>query len=668
MKSKLFIIFLFLILGNSFIFSQTKMNAKKWKKSERDSMERAQFFFDEGYRNLALPIFEKLQAKHSSEDYLKYITALCGLERSDWHSRSLLFFEELSRSNKKIKDIKFELARAYHLNYKFDEALNALNEYESTNKKITILIKKEISILKNYCKNAKELVANSKPSNIKNVGGPINSTSDEYVPIVNADETMMFFTYRGDKSTGGRQNFFNEPDDYGIFYEDVYLSKKENGNWTEPVGIFAINTNENDAAVCLSHDGLTLFIFRDDRISGGDILVSHFSHNEWSSPEKLIGDINSSAWEGSIALSPNEKVVIFSSERAGGFGGKDLYKSTLDENGRWSTAINLGDKINTELDEDAPFFHPDGKTFVFSSKGFNSMGGYDIFRASLLSDSTYSNDGNLGFPINTTCDDIYYVLSLDGKRGYYASGKEGGLGLQDIYIVEPGLEQGFVSDIAILKGTTTKLNVVAETEIEIIITATGKVFNIIKSNDETGKYVITLPKGVEYSINFKMENFQNQKKIISFVSPNGYEEITLDIDFNNNIISPTQSKADTLTAKITSNPVISNPMQKDKIKDISSVIVREGLFFKVQIAAFKLPQNYRFNYLIKLGQVQQFTLEDGITRFTIGDEFNSLEAALAYCNKVKKSGQRDAFVTAIYNGKRTYIRQLRSEGILPPAK
>lgn len=79
-------------------------------------------------------------------------------------------------------------------------------------------------------------------------------------------------------------------------------------------------------------------------------------------------------------------------------------------------------------------------------------------------------------------------------------------------------------------------------------------------------------------------------------------------------------------------------MQKDKIKDISSVIVREGLFFKVQIAAFKLPQNYRFNYLIKLGQVQQFTLEDGITRFTIGDEFNSLEAALAYCNKVKSLG------------------------------
>ncbi|NBU06013.1 MAG: hypothetical protein EBT39_06640, partial [Sphingobacteriia bacterium] len=105
--------------------------------------------------------------------------------------------------------------------------------------------------------------------------------------------------------------------------------------------------------------------------------------------------------------------------------------------------------------------------------------------------------------------------------------------------------------------------------------------------------------------------FQNQKKIISFVSPNGYEEITLDIDFNNNIISPTQSKVDTLTAKITSNPVVSNPMQKDKIKDISSVIIREGLFFKVQIAAFKLPQNYRFNYLNKLGEVQQFTLEDG---------------------------------------------------------
>lgn len=183
----------------------------------------------------------------------------------------------------------------------------------------------------------------------------------------------------------------------GIYYEDVFSTHKENGTWVAPSSIGEnINTKEHDAAIALSNDGQKLFIFNDNGSNGGDIYISKLDGSNWSDVVRLEGDINTVAWEGSCALSADEKTLYFSSERIGGLGGKDIYASQKNADGTWGTAKNLGDKINTSLDDDAPFIHPDGKTLIYSSKGLNSMGGYDIFTTEYNpSDSSWTTQKTL---------------------------------------------------------------------------------------------------------------------------------------------------------------------------------------------------------------------------------------------------------------------------------
>jgi hypothetical protein len=660
MKKSL-ILFIFLC-GAACSFSQEKMNTKKWRKTEQDSMGKAQVFFDEGNKDIALPIFERLLNAHPNELYLKYITAVCGLQRSDWHRRSLQLLQEVYAKNKKVHNIEWDIARALHYNYKFDEATAMLDQFELKNKKIEPEVKTQIPLLRNYCANGKKMLAEPKTAKITNIGPPVNTGNSEYVPVLNADESVMIFTYRGEQSTGGIQNAYNEPSDYGIYYEDVFISHKKNGAWAEPAGITPVNTRENDAAICLSHDGQTLFLFRDDRTNGGDILVSRLTGTEWSTPDKLYGDINTPSWEGSISLSPDEKMVIFSSERPGGYGGKDLYMSYLQADGNWGEAQNLGDKINTPYDDDAPFIHPDGRTMIFSSKGYNSMGGFDIFRTSREYDSLWTTPVNLGYPINTTDDDIYYVLSTDGKRGYYASGKEGGSGLQDIYLVEPGVE-GYSPDVMVLKGTVTLKQKAVAGEIEIVSVATGSKFKLMSSNSEDGKYLVVLPGGADYSIRYKLAGHEDQLRSLAVPKATGYTEKIIDIDFAKKDSVPLAVNTPTVAATPTTSIVPT--ATTTTIPDVTNTMTKEGLIFKVQIAAYKLPDNYTYRHLSGMGQVEKMTLEDQITRFTIGGEFKSLDDANMHCKKVRSAGQQDAFVTAIYNGKRVYLEELEAKGIIP---
>lgn len=655
----------FLLFLPSLHFAQDKMNTKKWRQSERDSMAKAQLDYDEGLRFMALPIFENLQKQHPNELYLKFISAVCGLERSDWHPRSLAFLTEVYAKNKKVHNIEFYLAKASHYNYKFDEAGAYLDLFEKNNKKIDPEVKREIPLLRNYIANGKKLVASPRPAKITNIGDPVNTSNSEYVPVLNADESVMIFTYKGERSFGGLQNAYNEPDAYGVPYEDVFITTKEEGKWNYPRPIIPINTKENDAAICLSHDGQTLFLFRDDRTNGGDIYMSRLEGSEWSVPDKVYGDVNTLAWEGSITLFPDEKMVIFSSERPGGYGGKDLYLSVMQPDGNWGFAKNLGDKINTPYDDDAPYIHPDGKTMIFSSKGYNSMGGYDIFRTSMNTDSTWNVPENIGYPINTPDDDIYYVLSADGKRGYYASGKEGGAGMQDIYLVEPGLES-YEPDVVVLKGTITYKNIPVKASIDVTVSSTGKHFKLFNSNADNGKYLVTLTGGEEYVVRYKYEGHPDQVKMVSLLKQKGYSEQVIDIDFTKKDSMPVATVTTPTNTTTATNTVTTTPTNTTTtIPDVTHTMTKEGLIFKVQIAAYKMPANYSYKHLDGMGRVESMTLEDGVTRFTIGGEFKSLEEANSHCKKVRGAGQKDAFVTAIYNGKRVYLQELEARGIIP---
>ncbi len=480
----------------------------------------------------------------------------------------------------------------------------------------------------------------------------------------------MIFTYRGKKSAGGLQNGYNEADPYGIYYEDVFISYKDStNNFEEPKSIgFTINGISNDAAVALSAEGHKLFVFKDDGSNGGDLYMSTLTGKDWSVPERLAGDVNSGAWEGSCSLASDGKTLFFTSERKGGYGGKDIYTSRLQPDGSWGTAINMGDKINTPYDDDAPFIHPDGRILVYSSKGKNSMGGYDVFRAVFNpSDSSWSDPENMGYPINSPDDDIYYVLTADGKTGYYSSGKVDGQGLQDIYKISPGLI-GLTPFLALLKGTITLDGVPVEGKVIVgYETKTGQYADVV-SNSSSGKYLVNLPGGDIYKVTFKYEGQKDQVKSLDLSAIVGYTEKVIDINFST-ILPDTIKDIATITNPINPikpdssgiNKINENDPNKNKKTGDETV---EGLIFKVQIAAFRMPANYNYNKIKHLGKVEQLDL-DGIVRFTIGGEFYSLNSANDQCKKVRYAGQTDAFVTAMYNGKRVYLEQLEKDGIIP---
>ena len=196
-----------------------------------------------------------------------------------------------------------------------------------------------------------------------------------------------------------------------------------------------INTEGHDASIGLSVDGKELFIYKDN--NAGDIFYCKLKKDEgWSKAADIGTNVNTKHGETSVCISPDGSTIFFTSNKEGGFGGFDIYMSKVDKNGKWGKPENLGSTINTSEDEESPFLDFDGKSLHFSSRAHKGMGGYDIFKS--VYDSVthkWSAPENLGYPINTADDDIYFVLSGDGRHGYYASIREDGLGEKDLYII-----------------------------------------------------------------------------------------------------------------------------------------------------------------------------------------------------------------------------------------
>ncbi|TAE19162.1 MAG: hypothetical protein EAZ95_02560 [Bacteroidetes bacterium] len=265
---------------------------------------------------------------------------------------------------------------------------------------------------------------------IENVGKVINSHFPDYAPVISADESIMVFTSRRDDTTGDCRD-----DADGQPCEDIYISFQKDGVWTTPRNLGSpVNSKRHDACIALSPDGKELFVYRDDSRGTGDIYYSRSEDGlKWSSVEEFKA-VNSPEHETSISITSDNKTVYFASNREGGLGGLDIWKCVKDEKGKWGKPENLGNEINTPYDDDAPFIMPDGKTLYFSSKGHTSMGSYDIFKTEMTG-GLWGKPENLGYPINSADSDVFFVISANGRHGYYASPKEGGQGDEDIYVV-----------------------------------------------------------------------------------------------------------------------------------------------------------------------------------------------------------------------------------------
>jgi len=449
-------------------------------------------------------------------------------------------------------DVLYLLGQAYHINHDFDNAIEKYEAYKnSLSPKELREVQDKVDKKIEECGNGKELIKNPIRVFIDNVGSAINTQYDEYSPIINADESMMIFTSRRNTTTGEDR----DPRDLA-FFEDIYISYKDNGNWKRPENPGKpINTKTHDATVGLSADGQKLFVYKGE--NGGDLFECHLKGDEWSSPKRLDKTINTKYHESSATFSYDGKIIYFVSDRDGGFGGRDIYMSELNEKGKWGDAKNLGSIINTKYDEEGVFMHPDGKTLYFSSKGHNSMGGYDIFKT-VLENGAWSKPENIGYPINTAGNDVFFAMSASGIHGYYSSAMPGGKGKQDVYMVtflgpdKPVInntEENLLACIAkpvsdnamqevevvtasltLLKGKVLDQITLEPVEAQIILTdnETNEVIATFTSNSATGKYLVSLPSGKNYGIAVKAPGYLFHSENFNIPNNAQYQEIEKD--------------------------------------------------------------------------------------------------------------------------------------------
>ncbi|MGM0407918.1 MAG: TolB family protein, partial [Bacteroidota bacterium] len=303
------------------------------------------------------------------------------------------------------------------VNNRIEDAIEAFNKYKElidpANEEKNKLVETQLIA----CQNAIEL--SKTPTNMMevNLGKNINNQYPNTNPVVSGDEETIVY------SSELR------------FYSGVFMSKKRDGRWLPARNIsLEFNSEYPVEPVFLTRDGNTLYLQRNDN----DIInlyVSRYKDGVWSPIEKLNSNINTKAAETHACVTDDGKTLYFTSNREGGFGGFDIYKSELNADGTWSPPKNLGATINSFLDEVTPFITEDGKSLYFSSQGHFNIGGFDIFKSTQKGDK-WSKPNNLGYPFNTTDDDIFFFPLNNGKIAYYSKFKESGLGENDIYRIE----------------------------------------------------------------------------------------------------------------------------------------------------------------------------------------------------------------------------------------
>jgi outer membrane protein OmpA-like peptidoglycan-associated protein len=393
--------------------------------------------YDFGSKKDALAVY--LQAIEVNPDNVRanYMAGKCYLETVGKELSVTYLIKAYQLKPDITPDLLFKIGNGFQLGGKFNDAIKyyelykqSLNDTKAKALKSSVkdeVIKTDRKIFE--CQNGSNYYTNINHFRIENIKDVVNSEYPDYVPTISADQSTMIFTSRRAGGVGKFKDVDNE------YFEDIWISKKDaNGEWGYPENLGEpINTESHDANIGLSADGKELFIRKPE--NGGDIFVTNLKPDgKWAVPVSLGTNINSKYDEPSVSISTDGKTLYFSSDRPGGFGGFDIYKSQLDKNGKWGKPQNLGSMVNTEYDEDAPFIDFDSKTLYFSSRGLNGMGGYDIYKS--IYDSTKKSWGepqNMGYPVNSPDEDIYFVIAGDGKTGYFASAKGDGFGDKDIY-------------------------------------------------------------------------------------------------------------------------------------------------------------------------------------------------------------------------------------------
>ncbi|MDX2445030.1 MAG: hypothetical protein QNK30_14640, partial [Bacteroidales bacterium] len=423
-RMKYFSIFLFF---NFLIINFPISGQQKTELKETFVEAESYFLFDE--YSEALPLYLKLLNIFPDNANFKYRIGVCYLNIPGEKDKAIKYLEEASQVvNLKYREGSYRevaapiesfyyLGDAYRVNNMLNKAIETYQYFkDNLNPKDydPEIVEHQIQT----CHNAIKLEKSPLFLSMVNLGGTINTRFSDYNPVISGDEKSLIYTQKLQ------------------FYDAIFYSKKVEGKWTTPYNLTtALSVDQDLYSTSLSYDGETLYLYKNDEYDG-NIYKSKLIDGNWAPVVKLNENINTKYWESHATESKDGKTLYFTSNRKGGIGGLDIYKSELDSTGAWGPAMNLGPKINTEYNEETPFLTHDSQTLYFSSRGHFSMGGYDIFYSSLYDDGNWSTPLNMGYPINTPDDDKFYVPAREGHYAYYSLFTKTGYGKMDIFNLE----------------------------------------------------------------------------------------------------------------------------------------------------------------------------------------------------------------------------------------
>ena len=674
MQLKIRVLFLLLVFFNLCKISAQSKEEEKFKDNFNDLI----LLMDDKSYHKAIPVAKSLVKSDPDNPHFNYLAGYCIYQENVNTKEAIPYFEKailtveriynrmlITEDNAPI-DSYYYLAKSYQIDYQLDNAIFHYNLFlEKAHKKNRFIgdAKKQID----NCNYAKHRVSKPVRLEIQNLGKGVNSAFSDYSPVVSIDEQTIFFTSR--RLREDSSNYYYRDYKDGGYFEDIYFSKKdEKGVWGKAQLVDFSRKDNHEATLNLRNDGKVLYVYRDDK-GDGNLYESEYDEEDsiWTEPGRIIGsNINTKFHETHMTTTEDQQMMCFVSDREGGQGGKDIYRVVILPDGEWSKPLNLGPVINTPEDEDGPFISPDGKTLYFSSKGHKGMGGYDIFYSEFIdSTNSWSEPKHLGYPINSTDDDVFFVVSKDGHRAYYSSlQNKDGFGEKDIYMINH--LEAVKKELTLIKGyVIAAKNQPFPRDIEILVreNETGEMRQISKPQPKNGSFLFLVLPGFEYNVVFKRgeEEVFNENVFIEYGTAfkETHEVIPLGpVDIRTKEEKEADLKGIPIKTESTETSKNENTQKLNAKED--NKVDKKGVVFRVQIGAYLNDDKASLDKVYKVLQGYEEIKSNKVTTFVMGS-FKSYEEAVDHKDKIVGLGINDAFVVAFKNGKKIDVSKAIEE-------
>ncbi|GAB4254779.1 MAG: hypothetical protein Kow0079_11260 [Vicingaceae bacterium] len=469
--------------------------------------DNANKMYENGNYLKAVELYRELYKNHPSNTKYKFRYGVSMLYAFNY-DEALNILEQACKKTDAPEDKYFHLAKAYHLTNRYEQAINYYKKYINGGNNDKLKEEAERSI--EMCEYAKVLTKNPLKVTFENLGQKINSAGKDYLPFITPDESFLFFTTRREGTTGRIYDL------EGYYTADIYTTKYKYGKWSRVRSVGYPNSYGNEQTAGISEDGSVMFFYVDNPKDKNNLKQSEFQKTSFRKANKIDEKFINEKSSKQIAatMSADKNVLIFASNRSGGKGGFDLYRCKKLPNGKWGKP-QIIKELSTNHDELYPYLTDEGKTLYFSSNGFMTIGGFDLFESHYDEvNDKWLAPKNLGYPINTPNDNFSICFTANKKYAYVADYRKDSYGDLDLYRVNFEFKEPDYTTVKgfVLKEDSTIFN--QRLEIQVFNATTGDLQGVYESKAKDGSFIMILPPD-EYEINISIpEKGRFKQKLI----------------------------------------------------------------------------------------------------------------------------------------------------------